>query len=145
MQVGLKMWHIWFWGVFFVVLNCPFQRKFGSPYQGKAQQLQEQCYPLLLVFAVFLCVQTMVWLPVFAIFNMSTVVDACECTRGLYGHCRRVCSECWLWEKTPLPHWGLKPVSVLHLAFQSDALPTELSLPTHASLHRDVTDTDCRA
>ena len=26
-----------------------------------------------------------------------------------------------------MPHWGLEPVSVLRLAFQSDALPTELS------------------
>ena len=64
---------------------------------------------------------------------------------GLYGHRKRVCTECWLWEETPLPHWGLKPVSVLRLAFQSDALPPELSLPTHASLHRDVADTDCGA
>ena len=26
-------------------------------------------------------------------------------------------------------HWGRTPVSVLHLAFQSDALPTKLCLP----------------
>ena len=66
--------------------------KFGSPYLGKAHQLQEQCYPVLSVCAVFPCVQTRVWLPVSGIVNMCTDVDACNCTRGLYGHCRRVCT-----------------------------------------------------
>ena len=28
-----------------------------------------------------------------------------------------------------LPHQGLEPTSVLHLAFRSDAIPTELPLP----------------
>ena len=32
-------------------------------------------------------------------------------------------------KKNPLPHWGLKPASILRLVFQSDALPTELSPP----------------
>ena len=35
-----------------------------------------------------------------------------------------------LWEKDPLPHRGPKPTSVSHLAFQWDALPTDLS-PFH--------------
>ena len=30
-------------------------------------------------------------------------------------------------KKKNLPHRGLEPASVLHLAFQSDAVPTELS------------------
>ena len=34
------------------------------------------------VHVVFSCVQTMVWLPVFGIFNVRTDVDACDCTRG---------------------------------------------------------------
>ena len=65
----------------------------------------------------------MVWLPVFGIFNMHADVDACNCTRGLYGHrkTKRVCTESWLWEKNHLPHQGLKPTSVLCLAFQLDA------------------------
>ena len=46
--------------------------KFESPYPGKAQQLQERYYPLLSVCAVFLCVQTMVRLPMFGIFNVHT-------------------------------------------------------------------------
>ena len=57
-------------------------RKFGLPYLGKAQKPQEQRYPFLSVCVVFSCVQTMVWLPVFGIFNMLTDVDACDCTRG---------------------------------------------------------------
>ena len=45
-----------------------------------------------------------------------------------HGHRKRVCTGSWLWEKNPLPHLGFEPASVLRLAFQSDALPTELSL-----------------
>ena len=30
-------------------------------------------------------------LPVFGIFNMRTDVDACDCTRGEYGHRKRIC------------------------------------------------------
>ena len=60
------------------------------------------------------------------IFNMRTYTDACDCTRGLYRCCKRVCAGSGLWEKNPLPHQGLEPASVLCLAFQSDALPTEM-------------------
>ena len=30
----------------------------------------------------------------FEIFNVRTDVDACDCTRGLYGHRKRVCTGC---------------------------------------------------
>ena len=43
-------------------------------------------------FRVLLCVQTMVWLPVFGIFNVRADVDACDCTRGLCGHRQTVCT-----------------------------------------------------
>ena len=66
--------------------------KFGSPYLDKAQQPQEQRYPFLSVCAVFSFVQTVVWLQMFRNFNMHTDVDACDCTRGLYGHRKRVCT-----------------------------------------------------
>ena len=59
----------------------------GLHYLSKEHQVQEQrCLflLLLLVCTVFLCAQTMVWLPMFEIFNMRTGVDACYCTRGLY-------------------------------------------------------------
>ena len=59
----------------------------------------------------------------------------CWCIRGLYGHRKRVCTESWPWEKNPLPDRGLEPASVLPLAFQSGALPAELS-PLH--LHTQV-------
>ena len=57
----------------------------GSPYLCKVQQPQEQCYVFLSVCVVFTC-ETMVWLPIFGIFNVCSDVDACDCTRGLYGH-----------------------------------------------------------
>ena len=59
----------------------------------RLQQAQEQSYPFLTVPAVFLCVQTRVWLPVLGIFNMHTDVSACDGTRGVYRHCNRVCAE----------------------------------------------------
>ena len=49
---------------FFIYLSQYFtvpRRKFESPYQGKAQQPQEQRYPFLPVCVVLLCVQTMVY------------------------------------------------------------------------------------
>ena len=49
----------------------------------RLQQPQEQCCQFLSVCAVFLFVQTMVWLPVFGIFNVCTNVESCDCTRGL--------------------------------------------------------------
>ena len=67
----------------------------------------------------------MVWLPVLDIFNLNTDLDACDCTQGLYEHRKRVCTASCLWEKNRWSHRGLEPASVLRLAFQSDALPTE--------------------
>ena len=58
----------------------------------KPQQLQEQRYPFLPVCAVFSCVLTIVWLPVFGISNVGTGADACDCARGLFGHSNRVCT-----------------------------------------------------
>ena len=74
--------------------------KFRSPYLGKAQQSQKQCYPFLSVCAVFSCVQAMVWLPVFGVFNVCADVDSCNCTWGLYRHCMRVCAGSLLGEKS---------------------------------------------
>ena len=89
----------------------------------RLQQPQEQCYPFLTVRAVFSCVQSKVWLPMFGIFNVRTDVNACDCTRGLYGHRKRVCTESELWEKNSLPHRGIEPASA---ACWFHALPTEL-------------------
>ena len=46
----------------------------------------------------------------------------------------RACTGSWHWERNLLPHWGLKPVSVLRLALQSDVLPNELFLPLSGTL-----------
>ena len=45
----------------------------------------------------------------------------------MYGHCERVYTENLLWKQNLSRHRGLEPASVSCLAFQSDALPTELS------------------
>ena len=86
---------------------------FESPYLGKATAVAWVALPIpdTTVRLVFLCVQTKVWVPVFRIFNTHTDVHACKCTRGLYGHCTRACTESWPWEKNPLPQQGSKPAS----------------------------------
>ena len=87
------------------------------------QQQQEQCYPLLSMCVVFLRVQTTVWPPVFGIFNMHTDVNVCDCTQRLYGlHWKLTVGE-----KSLAVLGTQKPALLLCLAFQSDALPTELS------------------
>ena len=95
---------------------------------SKAQQPQEQRYPLLSVCVVFSCVQTMVWLLVFGTFDVQTVL----CLR-LHTGAVRTPQDSLRWKpplgKTPLPHRGLEPASVLRLILQSDAVPTELSGP----------------
>ena len=53
-----------------------------SPSLGPAQQLQEQHYPFLQGCSIFVCVQIMVWLPVFGIFSACMHGDACNCTQG---------------------------------------------------------------
>ena len=88
-------------------VNVP-RGELGLPYLVRRSSLPSSAT----VCAVFLCVQTMVWLPVFEIFNVRTDVDACDCTRGLCGHRKRVCTGSWLlWEINPLPHRGLEPAS----------------------------------
>ena len=59
----------------------------------RLQQPQEQRYPFRTVRAVFSFVQTKVWLPFWGIFNVRTDANACDCTRGLYGLRKRVCTE----------------------------------------------------
>ena len=54
----------------------------------------------------------------YGIFNVCTNVNACDCPRGC-----KVSTDSWLWEKNPLPHWGIAPASA---ACRSDALATEL-------------------
>ena len=81
----------WFEGVWGFSTSLSLWGKFWSPYLGKAQQQpQEQRYPFLSMHVVFPCVLRMLWLPVFGIFNVRTDADASDCTRGLYGHRKRV-------------------------------------------------------
>ena len=66
---------------------------------------------------------------------------------GCAGYRKRVFTGTWFWEKNLSPHQRLEPASVLLLAFQSDALPTDLfPVPTRHNYsncvgpkrHRDV-------
>ena len=63
------------------------------------------------VCSISLCVQTVVWLPGFGVFNVQTDVDACDCTQWLHKHHYRVCTESWLWGTNPLLLQGIDPKS----------------------------------
>ena len=81
----------------------------------RLQQLQEQHCPFLTVYGVFSCIQTKVWLPMLAIFNVHIDVIACNWTWRLYGPVRlREYTKSWLWEKNPLLHWGNKHASAVY-------------------------------
>ena len=111
------------------------------PYPGKALKLQEQQH-----HQHYQCVRC---------FRLSKPWYGCPClgflTRaqmlmraiaygGLYGHRKGVCTESCLWEKTPLLHWGLEPLSVLHHSFSvwcstNWAIPPSPSPHPHRELH----------
>ena len=63
----------------------------------------------------------------YRIFNMCTNVNACNCTQGCSDTRKRVCTESWLWEKNPLPHWGIEPASAV---WWSDALTNWATSPS---------------
>ena len=93
----------------------------------------------------------MVGLPVFRSFNLCTKSPAGNRTWGLHGHHGRVGTECRLWEKNPLPHQGLEPVSVscLGVSVRRSAdravpvppilSPWQRSRLTYAARHNDLT------
>ena len=107
----------------FLALHLSLARNSGCLTWVRLQQPQEQRYPFLTVHAVFSCVQTKVRLPVLWIFHVRTDVNARDCTRGLCGHRKRVCTESWLWEKNSSSHRGIEPDSA---ACRSGALTSEL-------------------
>ena len=96
------------------------------PYLGKAKQVRGQCYSFLLVSVVFSCVQTMVWLSLSGIFNVHTDDDA-------HGECmdtvRESALEADLGRKIPCHTGDSNPHQYCGWFFQSDPLPSELSLP----------------
>ena len=91
-----------FFAFFFLTLHLSLARNLGHLTWVRLQQLQEQRYPFLTVHAIFSCVEAMVCLPMLGIFNVRTDVFACDCTRGLYRHLKRVCTESWLGGKKSL-------------------------------------------
>ena len=89
------------------------------------------------------CKQWYMAASIWDLVDVHTDVDALDCTQGLYRHPKTVFGGCTdilrqslvaadSGSKNPLPHQGLKPASVLHLAFQSEYLPPELSPIPHS-------------
>ena len=71
--------------------------KFGLPYLGKAAAAARAALPISTsVRTIFVCpngVQNGTQ-PAFGIFlNVYIDAEACDCTQGLYGHRKRVCTK----------------------------------------------------
>ena len=75
------------------------------------RQPQEQCYPFLSMCAVFSCVQTMVWLPMFGIFNVCTDVTSTHAIAhwGCTGTVRESVLEDDSGRKIPCRTWDSNP------------------------------------
>ena len=110
---------------FFVLVFIIPYGDFRLSYLGKAQQLQEQCHPLLSVCAVFLCVQTLVWPPIpFSVCsisvcpNMGMATHSFQCVQYFcvskhgYGHPFLSVCAVFLCVQTPLPI----PISVCSIS-----------------------------
>ena len=86
--------------------------------------------PIATVRVVFSCVKIMVWLPLFRFLTHAQILMHMVA----HGGCMDIvtitaCTGRWLGEKITCCTGGLEPTSVLYLAFHSDILPSELSLP----------------
>ena len=82
--------------VWYFIVPC---HKFGSPYLVKVQQLKEQCTIPISVCRIFVYSNNGMAAR-FRILYVHTDVDACDCTEGLYEHCKtkRVCTESFIWK-----------------------------------------------
>ena len=93
--------------------------KFGLLSPRKANCKRVMCYPTYGACWMFLRLRNPPNSDMDSrIFNVCTDVNA----RGCMGTIR-VGTESWLWEKNPLPHWGIEPVSV---ACRYSTVPAEL-------------------
>ena len=119
----LGTWTLFFFFLYFLQLYCPTgnspTEKPGCLHRGKpaATGSRHTNYGACWVFQCFHNPPNSDMN--YEIFNVHTDVNACDCTRGMYGHRKRVCTESWLWDKNPLPHRGIEPASA---TFRSDAL-----------------------
>ena len=86
------------------------------------------------MYATFSCFQTMIWLPVWNIFNVHMYVVA---HRGGMNAMRESAlkADCG---KNPLPHSRNKPKSALRLAFWFSALPAHLFISSSSHCHTVV-------
>ena len=76
----------------------------------RLQQPQQQCYPFLPMCAVFSCVQTMVWFPVFGIYKVGIHMSVHAI---VYGGCMKwVSIESWLEEKSLVTLWNQTCISI---------------------------------
>ena len=71
----------------FSILLCPLWKIWVSWVRhSRRKRSATHSYHSISACSIFMCQNNMV--PSLGIFNMRTDVDACDCTRGLYGHCK---------------------------------------------------------
>ena len=106
---------------------------------GKAAVIESH-YPTYDAYWVFYCFHNPLNSDMgYRIFKVHADVNACNCTQGLYRHCKRVCTERWLWEKNLFPHWAIESASA---ACRSNTIPPELHpCPTSVTVQSDVCST----
>ena len=80
-----------FFFFFFFSASLSFARNSGRLTCVRHRSRKSSAAHLCTYVQYFPRVQTRVWLPAFGNFNVSTDVDACDCTRRLCGHRKRVC------------------------------------------------------
>ena len=134
----IVVFFFFFFSLFFsiILFPCPFTLVWNSccpPWvrHGSWKSSATHSYQC----AVFSCVQTMVWLPVFGILQLMHAIGG---HMGVYGQCKRVCTGSWLWEEKTLDTPGTwNRVSIVP-GF-SDALPAKL-LPPQNNVQTSVSN-----
>ena len=92
--------------LFSTFLSCAGSSDRLTYYLGTEQQPQEQRYPFLPECVVIAFVQARYMAA--SVWDVYVRTDACDCTQGLYGHRKRVCTGCRLWEKKNLAAPGTR-------------------------------------
>ena len=67
--------------------------KFGSPYLVRHNSRKSSATHSYESVEYFVCPNNGMAASVWDLLNVRADVDACDCTWGLYEHCKRVCTE----------------------------------------------------
>lgn len=119
---------VWFWCLKKKVLQSSLSLR--SPYLGRATAAARAALPSLQCVSYFHVSKQWYSCQRLGFLTCAHIFLCVQLAGELYEHCHRVCTESWTWEKIPCCTLESNPHrSVLHLAFQSDAVPILNSWP----------------